>query len=48
MGRKSDFERDNDKAVNSHDCNTERGEGKWSSSGDGRTTKEDNPYFSDD
>ena len=41
MSRKTDFEKGIEDSINSHDCNTERGEGRWMATGDGRETIKD-------
>jgi len=38
---RTQFEKDCDDAVDSHDCKTEKGEGRWMATGDGRRTIKD-------
>ena len=39
--RKSDWDKSCDSAMHPHDCKTERGEGRWITTGDGRETIKD-------
>jgi len=38
MTKKSEAERENERCINSHDCNSEKTEFAWQMTGDGRNT----------